>query len=119
MYLVNSRPVSVFPVFSKVFERLVYGRTTEFVKENDIIYNMQFDFGKGHSTSIARMLSSDWISKALHDGEYILCIFIDFSKAFDTMNDEIVLQKLYCYGIKAIFHDWVKGYSQYVLYEEV
>ena len=35
------------------------------------------------------------------------------------MNDEIVLQKLYCYGIKSIFHDWMKGYFQYVLYEEV
>ena len=60
-----------------------------FVKENDIIYNMQFGFRKWHSTSIALMLLADRISKAMYNGEYVLGVFLDFSKAFDTSNHEI------------------------------
>ena len=60
-----------------------------FVKENDIIYNMQFGFRKWHSTSIALMLLDDRISKAMYNGEYVLGVFLDFSKAFDTFNHEI------------------------------
>ena len=64
-YLINYRPVSVLPVFSKVLERLMYDRIMEFVKENDVLYNMQFGFRKGHSTAIALMLLTDRISNAL------------------------------------------------------
>ena len=122
-YLINYRPVSVLPVFSKVLEKLMYDRIMAFVKENDIIYNMQFGFRKGHSTSIALMLLTDRISKALYNGEYVLGVFLDFSKAFDTVNHEILLRKLYCYGIRGIAHDWLNSYlscrSQYVSYEDV
>ena len=80
-YLNNYRPVSVLPVFSKVLEKLMYDRIMAFVKENDIIYNMQFGFRKGHSTSMALMLLTDRISKALYNAEYVLGVFLDFSKA--------------------------------------
>ena len=70
----------------------MYDRIMAFVKENDIIYNMQFNFRKGHSTSIALMLLTDRISKSLYNGEYILGVFLDFSKAFDTVNYEILLR---------------------------
>ena len=69
------------------------------------------------------MLLSDRILKALFNGEYVLVVFLDFSKAFDTVNYEILLRKLYCYGIRGIAHDWLNSYlscrSQYILYEDV
>ena len=49
-YLVNYRPVSVLPVFSKIFERLMYDPIMEFLTENYILYNLQFGFRKHHST---------------------------------------------------------------------
>ena len=72
----------------------MYESIMEFVKEYDILYNIQFVFRKGHSTAIALMLLTDPISNALYNGEYVLGVFLDFNEAFDTVNHEILLHKL-------------------------
>ena len=120
VYLVNYRPVSVLPIFSKIFEKLMYDRVLEFINENNILHKLQFGFRKDHSTSIALMILVDKISKAMHEGEYVLGVFIDFSKAFDTVNHDILLRKLYAYGIRGVALDWFASYLsnryQYVRY---
>ena len=99
----------------------MYARIMEFVKENDILHNMQFGFWKRHSTAIALMLVTDLISKASYKGKCVFGIFLDFSKDYDTVIHEMLLYKPYCCGIKCIVHDWPNIYlshrSQYVLYE--
>ena len=120
--LVNYRPVSVLPVFCNELGRLMYNRINEFIEENDVLYNIQFGFRKNHSTAIALTIFNDKISKALYDGEYVLGVFLDFSKVFDTVNHDILLHKLYAYIIRGVTHDWIKSYLssrvQYVVYND-
>ena len=99
MIFSNYRPVSVLPVFSKIIERLMYNRLVKFINDNDLLYKYQFGFQKGRSAHMALIILIDNISEALENGDCVIGIFLDFSKAFDTVDHIILLQKLYFYGI--------------------
>ena len=116
----NYRPVSVLPVFSKLLERLMYIRLMNFITNNKLLYKYQFGFQKGKSTYMALILLIDRITEALDKGDCVVGIYLDFSKAFDTVNHEILLQKLSMYGIQDTALEWFRDYltnrSQYVTY---
>ena len=116
----NYRPVSVLPLFSKVLERLMYTRLLDFINKNDILYKYQFGFRSNHSPNLALIVLVDKISKALADDEYVLGVFLDFSKAFDTVDHNILYQKLEFYGVRGLALDWFKSYlsqrEQFVVY---
>ena len=119
----NFRPVSVLPVFSKLLEKIVYNRLTSFINTNDILYKYQFGFRPNHSTNIAHITLIDRIMKLLDTGDVVLGVFLDFSKAFDTVNHDILLRKLYKYGVRGIPHQWFTSYlenrKQYVSFNDV
>ena len=119
----NYRPVSILPVFSKVIERIMYNRLFSYINENQLLYKLQFGFQKEKSTSMALIMLVDKISEALDKGDLAIGVFLDFSKAFDTVDHQILLQKLELYGIKGIYNDWFKSYlenrTQYVTYNGV
>ena len=106
----NYRPVSVLPVFSKVLERLMYNRLLSFINKHKVLYSFQFGFRIGHSPSLALIYLIDKVSDALEKGEFVLGLFLDFSKAFDTVNHTILFEKLKFYGIRGISLDWFKSY---------
>ena len=108
----NYRPVSVLPVFSKVLERLMYNRLIDFINENKLLYKFQFGFQKGKSTNMALITLIDKLSEALDKGELAIGVFLDFSKAFDTVDHKILTQKLDLYGIKGIYNNWFKNYLE-------
>ena len=116
----NYRPVSILPILSKILERIMYNRLLEYLEELQILSIFQFGFRKNHSAAMALTCLVDKISKALENGEYVLGIFLDFSKAFDTVDTDILLSKLYHYGIRDCMLDWFKSYltdrDQYVSY---
>ena len=103
MVFSNYRPVSVLPVFSKLLERLVYNRLITYITNNKLLYEYQLGFQKGKSTHLALILLVDKITEALDRAECVICIFLDFSKAFDTVDHNILMMKLEKYGIKGIF----------------
>ena len=106
----NYRPVSILSVFSKLIERLLYKRLFDFINTNRLLYKYQFGFQEGKSTCMALITLIDKISAALDNGEIVVGLFLDFSKAFDTVDHKILLNKLFHYGIQDIPLKWFKSY---------
>ena len=106
----NYRPISVLSSLSKIFERVIYNRTVNFLNKHKIICDRQFGFRQGYSTYMAALSISDFISKGFDNNEFTLGIFLDLSKAFDTVDHTILLSKLFHYGIRGVAHDWFRDY---------
>ena len=98
----------------------MYKRLLKFLEKLKIIYENQFGFRKDHSTYMALLLLMDKVTKSLNNGEFVVGVFLDFSKAFDTVNHGILLQKLEYYGIRGVALKWFESYlsnrSQFVTY---
>ena len=119
----NYRPVSLLNVLSKVFERIMYNRVSEFLETLKILVNFQFGFRKWHSSYMALLTLMDKLISSLERKEFVIGIFLDFSKAFDTVDHAILLQKLCHYGIRGNALKWFTSYlsnrRQYVTYNGV
>ena len=106
----NYRPVSILPAFSKILEKVFYNRLLNHINTNNILYANQYGFRNGHSTSLALVDLYDKISEAIDCRELAVGIFLDLSKAVDTVDHDILFQKLECYGIRDVALDWIKSY---------
>jgi len=106
----NYRPISILSPFSKILEKIMYTRLLSFLDKNKTLYEYQFGFRKKHSTSLAILEIVDNLLHALDNGLFTCGVFIDFSKAFDTIDHNILLSKLAHYGVRGISHDWFRSY---------
>ena len=104
------RPISILPVLSKVFERLILQQMSVYLNQQDILQKSITGFRKGHSTSTVLLRIRDDIIKAMKKGEVTLIAFADFSKAFDTVDYSIVLRKLHAIGFSPSSLNWVLNY---------
>ena len=100
----------------------MYNRLLSFVNKCQLLYEYQFGFRCCHSPELALTCLGNKISNVLENGEYVLGLFLDFSKAFDTVNHEILFEKLEYLGIRGIPLMWCKTFlsdrEQYVVYND-
>ena len=108
----NYRPISLLNSFSKLLEKIVSRQLIRFLNVNDIIYKHQYGFRAGHNTSHPVLHLTDEIYKALNQkpSGKTLTVFIDLKKAFDTVDHEILLQKMQNYGVRDSENLWFENY---------
>ena len=104
------RPISLISIFSKIFEKLIVSRFTKYFTKFNILYDFQFGFRSHHSTKLALINSIDDVRSQLGNDSLVVGIFLDLSKAFDALDHNILLSKLYNYGIRGFMFSWVKSY---------
>ena len=114
----NYRPISLLPSLSKIFERVIFDQLLAYFTNNSLQCVNQFGFRPEHSTELAALKLVNSLIAQMDSNNVPVNIYIDLSKAFDTLNHSILLSKLEYYGITGRSYDLLKNYlsnrSQYV-----
>ena len=106
----NYRPISILPMFSKIFEKIAYIQLYNYLEKHDILYRGQYGFRSKKSTVQAVLDQMNFLYQNLDSDQIVLSIFLDFRKAFDSVDHTILLSKLRFYGIRGLTLDWFRSY---------
>ena len=112
----NYQPISVLPTLVRVFEKILYRQIYDHFTSNKLLGNQQFGFRTLHSTALAlsKCTSNLWLN--MDRGDMNSVVFLDIRKAFDTVNHQILLDKLHCYGIGdgelLLFRSYLQNHTQ-------
>jgi len=116
----NYRPISLLPSLSKILEKIVHERLYSFLCKQDILYENQYGFRPKHSTIDAVAKFTSHVMTSIENKCSTVAVFLDLSKAFDTIDHQILLNKLDHYGVRGVALDWFRNYlcnrSQFVSY---
>ena len=108
--MTNYRPISILPTFNEILEKLMHKRLQNFLQKNKILFQQQFGFQKSKSTSLAILDIYNNLTKSMENNSFSCCVFLDFAKAFDTVNHDILPSKLEHYGIRGVANKLFKSY---------
>ena len=118
--LVNYRPISLLPTISKIFEKVIHDQLYDYFDKYNLLAEQQYGFRKQHSTEYAAVKLIDHVSKEMENGKTPTNVYIDLSKAFDTLTFDILLFKLKYYGVTDTALDLMRSYltnrKQYVVF---
>ena len=106
----NYRPILLLSSISKIFEKLMFNRITEFLNFNGILHEMQYGFRQGRSCEHALLKAKQVLLDSLSRRQVSLLLLIDFSKAFDMVEHSILLKKIEHYGIRGKASQLITSY---------
>jgi len=106
----NYRPISVLPILSKVLEKAVHSQLIEYLENKKLLSDSQFGYRTNRSTTVATAVFVDDIRLAGDEGKLTGALFLDLSKAFDTINHEVILKKIATYGVYNTELYWFSDY---------
>ena len=108
--VLNYRPISLLSIVSKIFEKLIFSRVSTYLIKNKLIYSKQFRFRTNYSTNHALISITEHIRGLLDTGYYVCDIFLDLEKAFDTVNHNILCEKLNHYELRGNVNKLIRSY---------
>ena len=106
----NYRPISLLIHINKIFEKLIHKRMYSFLQKNKILNNNQYGFRKNSSTAFAIYDLIENKLKSLDENLYTCALYVDLSKAFDTVDHRILIKKMEHYGVRGIPLELFKSY---------
>ena len=104
------RPVSVLPLPSKILERIVYNQLIYYFESHGLLFGNQHGFRKGKSTSTAIMEFVQFLYEKYDKRIDSSCVYVDYSRAFETINHNILCKKLEYYGLDQNSLNWCMDY---------
>ena len=104
------RPISILYVFSKIIEKLMYTRLDTFLEYNEVSIDQQFGFRKKKTTVSAILSLTYFILKPIDERKFVVAAFLNLSKAFVTVDHNIIIDKLTHTGVRGITLDWFISY---------
>lgn len=108
--ITNYRPIAILSVLSKVLEYIIKNRIMTFLMNNSFFSERQFGFLPGRSTDDALLSHITDIVSHTERGSMAVALYLDITKAFDTVDHDILVERLYAYGIRGVILDWFASY---------
>lgn len=109
----NYRLISLLSVFSKLFELAFATQLKMYLNKNNILSPCQYGFREGYSTQDAVTSLYTFLLQNIDEKKKCECLFFDMSRAFDTVNHELLLNKMCAYGIRGVPNYWIQSYLSY------